>query len=58
MPYVSVKLIGPVSPEAKKAMAEGITDVIEKKGGKPREYIWVTFEEFDRKDWWIAGKLL
>lgn len=56
MPFVSVKLIGPMSEEAKNAMAEGITDVIEKKGGKKREQIWVVFEEFSRKDWMIAGK--
>ena len=56
MPFVSVKLIGPMSDEAKKAMAEGITDVIEKKGGKKRDQIWIVFEEFNRKDWMIAGK--
>ena len=58
MPYVNVKWIGPVSNEVKKAVAEGITDVIEKKAGKPREYIWITFEDFDRKDWMIGGKTL
>ena len=58
MPFVSIKLIGPVSYESKKAMAEGITDVIEKKGGKSREHIWIVFEEFSRKDWMIAGKSL
>jgi 4-oxalocrotonate tautomerase family enzyme len=56
MPFISVKLIGPMSEESKKAMAEGITDVIEKKGGKPRDQIWIVFEEFARKDWMIAGK--
>jgi len=58
MPFVEVKLIGPVTDEVKKAIAMGITDVIEKEAGKPREYIWVKFDEVDRKDWMIAGKTL
>jgi 4-oxalocrotonate tautomerase family enzyme len=57
MPFVNVKMT-PKSQEQVKAMAEGISNVIEQVCHLPPTAIWVTFEEIPENMWGVGGKLL
>ncbi|MBM4439247.1 MAG: 4-oxalocrotonate tautomerase family protein [Candidatus Rokubacteria bacterium] len=57
MPFVRVTAF-PQSPEAKTKMAEGITDVVHKATGVPKEYIWVVFEPMPQESWSVGGTLV
>lgn len=58
MPYVNVRLIGKLSREQKKKIAEEITETLERVALKPRSYTQVSFDELKDENWAIAGKLL
>ncbi len=58
MPFVNVKIAGSLSREQKRDIAEKFTSVLEDVAGKKPKYTYVVFEEVDREDWAIAGKLL
>ncbi|MFQ5839786.1 MAG: 4-oxalocrotonate tautomerase family protein [Candidatus Methylomirabilales bacterium] len=57
MPFVRVTSF-PQSQEAKKKIAEGITDTIQKATGLPREAIWVVFEPMPKESWSVGGTLV
>ncbi len=58
MPVVNVKTAGSLSRDQKKKIAEAFTGVLEEVAGKNPKYTYVVFEEIEREDWAIAGKLL
>jgi 4-oxalocrotonate tautomerase len=58
MPFVSVKLLKGRTQEQKRELATAITDAMEKICGAPRSGTMVTFEEYDKGDWAIAGQLV
>jgi 4-oxalocrotonate tautomerase len=60
MPLVNVKVLeGVFSPEQKKALIKGMTDVIvAAKGENLRQVIWVVIEEVKSGEWGIGGKPL
>jgi 4-oxalocrotonate tautomerase family enzyme len=53
MPFVTITLIEGTTPEQKKAMREGITEVVSKAVDLPPDHIWVRFDEFSAD---IAGR--
>ncbi|MEE9274509.1 MAG: 2-hydroxymuconate tautomerase [bacterium] len=57
MPVVQVNLIEGRSKEAKKAIAEEITETIHKHAGSPREIIIVLFNDIDGDSWSTGGTL-
>ena len=58
MPYVNVKVAGPLTKEQKSALAEKITSALEEVAGKHPKSTYVVFEEVDRENWAAGGKLL
>jgi len=46
MPFVTIILKEGTTPEQKRAMMEGITEVVSKAVGLPPEHIWVRFDDF------------
>ena len=46
MPFVVVSLVEGITAEQKRAMSEGITEVVAKGVGLPPDHIWVRFDEF------------
>lgn len=58
MPHVTVKLVGKLTRKQKEDIAKGITDILEKMAGKDSKYTHVVFEEVERENWAVAGKLL
>lgn len=58
MPYVALKLVGKLSKEQKSKIVEEFTRTLEQVAKKPKEYTYVSIEEFEASDWGMAGKLL
>ena len=58
MPYVELKLVGKLSKEQKAKIAEEFTQTLEKVTKKPKEYTYISIEEFDASNWAMGGKLL
>lgn len=57
MPYVNVRLVGTLSEEQKADIAKQFTKTLQDVAGKPPEYVYVVFDEVDRENWAMAGKL-
>jgi 4-oxalocrotonate tautomerase len=58
MPYVNVKLIGPLTRIQKEEIAKGITDLLQKVAGKNPKSTNVYIEEVKAENWSTEGKLL
>lgn len=58
MPYVELKLVGKLTKEQKSKIVEEFTRTLEVVAKKPREYTYVSIEEFEAPNWGMAGKLL
>lgn len=56
MPFVNVKLVrDQVSPEKKRELIEGLTDLIVNLMGRERKYTVITIDELDESNWAIGG---
>ncbi|WP_104625066.1 tautomerase family protein [Helicobacter felis] len=58
MPFVNIKLTresAPITPEQKKALIEGATDLLVKVLNKNRATTVVIIEELDMDNWGIGG---
>lgn len=58
MPYVELKLVGKLTREQKARIVEEFTQTLEKVAKKPKEYTYVSIEEFEGSNWGAAGSLL
>ena len=58
LPYVDIKVAGKLTEDQKNELAQKITKIITDVTGKPSQYVYVVFEEVERENWAIAGKLL
>lgn len=58
MPYVELKLVGKLTKEQKAKIVEEFTQTLEKVAKKPKEYTYVSIDEFDGSNWGASGKLL
>ena len=58
MPYVELKLVGKLTKEQKARIVEEFTETLEKVAKKPKEYTYVSIDEFEGTNWGAAGKLL
>ena len=58
MPYVNVKVAGPLSKEQKKEIASQICSTLETVANKPPDHTYVVFDEVDRDNWAIGNSLL
>ena len=58
MPYVSIRVAGSLSRKKKKKMVKGVTDVIAKTAGKPKDSILIFIDEEQRENIAKGGRLL
>lgn len=58
MPYVELKLVGKLTKEQKAKIVEEFTDTLEKVTKKPKQYTYVSIDEFDGSNWGVGGQLL
>ena len=58
MPYVNVRVAGKLSKKQKEKICSGITDVIAKEAGKPKDSILIFIDEDQHENIAQGGKLL
>ena len=58
MPFVNVMVAGPLTKEQKKAIAQKISTTLEEVAGKDPKSTYVVFDEVNRENWAVGGKLL
>ncbi len=56
MPYVNIRLIEGVSPEDKKRLIEGATQLLVDVLGKDPTHLVVTIDELSPDNWGIGGR--
>ncbi len=58
VPFVNVRLVKQAiatDPEAKKAeVAEAIATALSKVTGRPKDEVWIVFEEVEARDWYLG----
>lgn len=58
MPYVSIRVAGPLSKEQKQNISKGVTEVIAKEANKPPEAVLIFIDEVDRDNVAKSGNLV
>jgi len=58
MPYVNIRVVGPLSKEQKQKIAKGVTDVISEVANKPKEAVLLFIDEEDKDNVAKAGTLV
>ncbi len=58
MPYVNIRVAGALTHDQKAEIAQGVTDVISKAAGKPKESILIFIDELPHENIAKAGVLL
>ncbi len=58
MPYVNVKVAGALTPHQKKEIASKIAEALFVLADKKPETTYVVFDEVDRENWAVGGRLL
>jgi 4-oxalocrotonate tautomerase len=58
MPYVNIRVAGKLSRKQKKKMVRGVTEVISKTAGKPKDSILVFIDQVPRENIAQGGRLL
>ncbi len=58
MPYISLRVAGPLTREQKTAIAREFCETLEKIAGKPKNSTYLVFDEVARENWAVGEKLL
>jgi len=58
MPYINVRVAGPLTGAQKKAITTRITQVMEEEAGKPPSATYIVIDEVPRTNWAKGGALL
>ncbi|MFB5651868.1 4-oxalocrotonate tautomerase family protein [Leptospira wolffii] len=58
MPYVNVKVAGPLTKEQKKAIVKEITETLSKVAGRAPDSTYIVIDEVSRENWAKGGDLL
>ncbi len=58
MPFVKVMVAGNLTKEQKKQISERISQALYDVAGKSPSATYVVFEEVERENWAVGGKLL
>jgi 4-oxalocrotonate tautomerase len=58
MPYINLKVAGPLSVEQKKEIAKQFSKTLKDVAGKKPSSTYLVFEEVDRENWAVGEQLL
>ncbi len=58
MPYINIRVAGTLTKQQKQEISAGVTDVVSKVSGKPKETILIFIDELPHENIATAGKLL
>ena len=51
MPYISLRVVGKLTPEQKKVIAKEFTETLQRVAGKPKEATYLVFDEVAGENW-------
>lgn len=57
MPIVNVRLVGTLDEKQKAEIARQFTKTLEDVAGKPPQYVYVVFDQVERENWAMGGRL-
>lgn len=57
MPIIEIKMFEGRSRKQKEALARRITEVVCEAAGTTEDHVWITFSDYHKSDWAIAGEL-
>ncbi|SEB65377.1 4-oxalocrotonate tautomerase [Nitratireductor aquibiodomus] len=57
MPFIRITLDKGRSTDKKRAVADAVTDAIVNTLGGERDWVTIVFEDIEREDWSIGGRL-
>ena len=55
MPFVTIKILPGQTQAQKDEMSRRVTDAISEVAQKPKDAIWVVFEDVTAEDWYVGG---
>jgi 4-oxalocrotonate tautomerase len=58
MPYINLKVAGPLTKEQKQQITKEFTETLTKVAAKPPESTYIVIDEVERENWAVGGKLL
>lgn len=58
MPYISLRVAGPLNREQKLKIAKEFAETLERVAGKPKDSTYLVFDEVARENWAVGEKLL
>ncbi|MDP8266640.1 MAG: 4-oxalocrotonate tautomerase family protein [Candidatus Aceula meridiana] len=58
MPYINVKVAGPLTKKQKQQIADQMSETLLKVANKPKEHTYVVIDEVKRENWGVGDKLL
>lgn len=58
MPYINLKVAGPLTKEQKKTIVKEFTETLSKVAGKAPDSTYVVIDEVSRENWAKGGSLL
>ncbi|MBX7137310.1 MAG: 4-oxalocrotonate tautomerase family protein [Oligoflexia bacterium] len=58
MPYVNVKVAGPLTTEQRSELAKRISLALEEVAGKPAAHTYIVFDEVPREKWAVGAEIL
>ncbi|PJZ69627.1 4-oxalocrotonate tautomerase [Leptospira perolatii] len=58
MPYINLKVAGPLTKEQKQTIVKEFTETLQRVANKPPEATYVVIDEVSRENWAKSGKLL
>jgi len=58
MPYINVKVAGPLTKEQKDEIAKNFSETLEKVANKPKDHTYIVFDEVERKNWAVGDRFL
>jgi 4-oxalocrotonate tautomerase len=58
MPYINVKVGGPLTADQRRRIAREFCETLEKVANKPKNVVYIVFDEVDRSMWAVGDELL
>ena len=58
MPVIKIEWLAGRTPQQKAKLADAITQAFMAAAQVPKEQVWIVFEDVQRSDWAMGGKLL
>jgi 4-oxalocrotonate tautomerase len=55
MPFVTIKILTGQSQAQKDEMSRRVTDAISEVAQKPKDAIWIVFEDVTAEDWYVGA---